>query len=155
VPQFMPIVSYRWFQSHPVFNEQRRRLDGYSFVEDLLGIRSHGKALKQWVNQDEGSGAGPSSSARGGRREEHVKIDDEIAEQILELLESEPTLTLSEISEYLLYSTGVEVVDSTIGKFLHRQNPPYSRKKLSYSNTDVDPAQVFELHAVFNDPHPQ
>src|SRR5687767_12448009 len=82
------IHVYHWLQRNEVYAKNNRRLNSYGFVEEMFGIPSHGATLKQWVGKEEDDEAGPSSSARGGRRAAHLKIDDELGEQILEKFRS-------------------------------------------------------------------
>jgi transposase len=116
----------------------------------MFGIRSTGQSLASWR-------AAPFfadlMNNRGGRREEQVKIDEKVGSTLLSSLRNDGTQTLIDMANGLVTTTGVEVHPSTIGKFLHRQDPPWRRKKSSVMQDPVDVIRVFDLHSKMTDPN--
>jgi transposase len=138
-----------WLNDNELFYPNGRRANSDRLVEDMLDMHSHGKAVARWAHEVEETGAGPSESRRGGRREEHVKLADEMKSQLLEDLRKKPSLTSNQISDTLLSKEGVEVHPTTITKFLREHEPPWSRKKMSFQYNETTLNEVSDLLDLF------
>ena len=115
--------------SEPMFTLDGDLVQGYRFVSRLLGLGQCGTAVRAW---DIERHAGKKRPRPGGVREAHLKLDEHEGAHVLDLLESMPTLTLSEIRDALADECNVSVSTSALSAFLLRQPKPWRRKKLTF-----------------------
>jgi hypothetical protein len=142
------LFFFHYIQAHPIFNEHNQRLKSPHFVEQSHGLGSFGERVKKWIEEEQDP-AGPSSSASpGGRRETHVKLTDDVKSEILDALQQDPRLTAKWLIGYIELVHGVTLAETTIYHFLHLADDPWTRKRLAYSSTSVDPQTVIEYKNV-------
>jgi hypothetical protein len=85
---------YYSLQEIPLYDVNGRRKHSKSFAESLIGLRSHGQTIDDWLRREEYPEE-YSSSGSGGRREARVKITNDMAEDLIQCLHQDSTLTHS------------------------------------------------------------
>jgi hypothetical protein len=140
---------FHTLQEIPLYDVHGHRMHSKSFAEKLVGLRSDGHTIDDWLCREEDPDES-SSSGSGGRREVHVKITDDIAEDLIQCLHDDPTLTQPALSEMVEVAYGTHLDRSTISKWLAGQDRPWHRKRLVTSSSTVDPDSVYALDYLYD-----